>query len=162
MSDNINEDQIKSPTGKHRRDQTSFRSSFGPSVSFGGVGSMPIRRMKKDKESTKKSHEDQRDEIEEIAINEGIEETIKNDKLHLLYRQGRLVDGRTGEVLISNHADLLDKLIGWYVDHDLPTLKKAIYDIAAQIKHGAEYVDVKSKKKEIARKRINHEKQNID
>jgi hypothetical protein len=36
LEDPIEEDQYKSPTGKHRRDQSMFPSSFGPSRTFGG------------------------------------------------------------------------------------------------------------------------------
>ena len=48
LEDPIEEDQYKSPTGKHRRDQSAFPSSFGKSRTFGGRTNGGNRKTKKE------------------------------------------------------------------------------------------------------------------
>jgi hypothetical protein len=43
----LGEDQYKSPVRKHIRKQSSFRSSFGPSKSFGGIKGYSQRKLRK-------------------------------------------------------------------------------------------------------------------
>lgn len=45
------EDQYKSPTGKHRRDQSMWPSSFGPSKTYGGISTKAKGKGKTKKES---------------------------------------------------------------------------------------------------------------
>lgn len=128
----LDESQYKNPTGYHLRNQTSFRASIGPSVSFGGV--IDQRNRKKRKRTSKEELEQKLDEAfalikEELAI--------RSDDAELLSGSGRLfVDG---ELVINNHTDLLRILTTWLMDNHPDIMLNAISGLADMVKSGAAF-----------------------
>lgn len=126
------EDQYKSPTGFHRRRQSSYPSSFTKSKSFGGVAGDKVEKSKPKSDLDNKLGK---------AISEE-QQVIKNSGAYIAPRRGQfIIDGK---IVISNHADLLKALVGWMIDNNLDVLQHAISDIRKQIESGAIYANVKT------------------
>lgn len=118
----IREDQNKYPTGKHRRDQSMYPSSFSKSKSFGGVangGSKKKSKKKKSKSLAERldaAFSNLSEDTEDNAISEAADLIISADGAKLDAQGGILyVDGEPVEGL-DNHADILMNLVAWFAN----------------------------------------------
>lgn len=145
------EDQYKGSTGFHRRNQTSFPSSFNKSKSFGGVSNGGNKGKKR---KQKKVYESRQDKISNLIdgldiddiVSEGKQQVVKRDGAFLAPRRGQFIIN--GKVVIGDHATILKALVGWFIDNDLQSLQDAISGIKNQIEGGAPYAQIKDRQQQ--------------
>lgn len=123
----MSESQYKSPTGYHLRNQTSFRQSFGPSKSFGGVEDTGGKNKKGKKRKI--------DELEEklmSVLEEGI--VIRNNDSLLSVDKGELMID--GQVVATSHVDILKLIVMWLLNNREGMMGTILDGVSDMVRNG--------------------------
>lgn len=140
----MNEDQIKAPTGRHRRAQSLFPSSFHRSKSFGGVTNGPKKRSRKKYKSIAERIENAlENEAPAIRTTSSLNISVVADDVRLdaqqgvLYVNGDEVDG------LDNHANILKHLVAWFVSpanaSEKISFEAALQGLAEMVRKGVKF-----------------------